>query len=142
MKLVIFEDETYEQFYPLTYLRAIFELRCGATSLADKIRRAAPGADVAYFARDLLAPVLRERLDAPVNDPASLAGDDVLLVNARWLVLDPEELKRVWVLRKVLNEMNPLEAMELLINKMKKTRSNAEFLMSLNVEAIERQIKD
>jgi transcription termination factor Rho len=58
------------------------------------------------------------------------------------LLLDPEELKRVWVLRKVLNEMNPLEAMELLINKMKKTKSNAEFLMSLNVEAIERQIKD
>jgi len=58
------------------------------------------------------------------------------------LLLDPEELKRVWVLRKVLNEMNPLEAMELLINKMKQTRSNAEFLMGLNVEAIERQIKD
>ncbi len=56
------------------------------------------------------------------------------------LLLDPEELKRVWILRKVLNEMNPLEAMELLINKMKNTRSNAEFLMSLNVDAIERQI--
>ena len=92
MKLVIFEDETYEQFYPLTYLRAIFELRCGASSLGEKIRRAVPDADVAYFARELLAPVLRERLDGPVNDPASLAGDDILLVNARWLLLDPGEL--------------------------------------------------
>jgi len=92
MRLIIFEDETYDQFYPLTYLRPIFELRCGATSLADKIRRAAPDADLAYFARDLLAPVLRERLDAPVNDPATLAGDDILLVNARWLLLDPADL--------------------------------------------------
>ena len=54
------------------------------------------------------------------------------------LLLDPEELKRVWVLRKVLNEMNPIEAMELLIGKMKNTGSNAEFLMSLNVDAIDR----
>jgi transcription termination factor Rho len=54
------------------------------------------------------------------------------------LLLDPEELKRVWVLRKVLNEMNPIEAMELLIGKMKNTGSNAEFLMSLNVDVIDR----
>ena len=92
MKLCIFEDEAYEQFYPLTYLRAIFELRCGATSLADKIRRAAPDAEVAYFVRDLLAPVVRERLGSPVNDPASLTGDDILLVNARWLLLDSSQL--------------------------------------------------
>jgi transcription termination factor Rho len=47
------------------------------------------------------------------------------------LLLDKEELRRIWLLRKVLNEMNPLEAMEQLIEKLKKTRSNAEFLMSL-----------
>jgi transcription termination factor Rho len=49
------------------------------------------------------------------------------------LLLDPEELKRVWVLRKVLNDMSPVEAMELLKEKMGRTKSNAEFLMSLNV---------
>ncbi|MEQ8765965.1 MAG: transcription termination factor Rho, partial [Planctomycetota bacterium] len=48
------------------------------------------------------------------------------------LLLDPEELKHVWILRKVLNEMNPIEAMELLIDRMKKTKSNAEFLLSMN----------
>ena len=47
------------------------------------------------------------------------------------LLSSPEELKLVWILRKVLNEMNPVEAMELLIDKMKKSRSNAEFLMSM-----------
>jgi len=48
------------------------------------------------------------------------------------LLLDPEELKRVWLLRKVLHELSSEEAMELLINKLSKTKTNAEFLMSLN----------
>ena len=92
MRLCIFEDGTHESFYPLTYLRAIFELRCGATSLAEKIRQVAPQAPVAYFARDVLAPVLRERLAAHVNSHAVLQGDDLLLVNGRWLLLHPGQL--------------------------------------------------
>ncbi len=47
------------------------------------------------------------------------------------LLLAPEELRRVYVLRKVLSEMNPVEAMELLVEKMRKTENNAEFLVSL-----------
>ncbi len=47
------------------------------------------------------------------------------------LLLSPEELRRVYVLRKVLSEMNPVEAMELLVEKMRKTENNAEFLLSL-----------
>ncbi|MEN8151625.1 MAG: transcription termination factor Rho, partial [Planctomycetota bacterium] len=49
------------------------------------------------------------------------------------LLLDPEELKRVWLLRKVLNDMSPVEAMELLKDKVGRTKTNAEFLMSLNL---------
>jgi transcription termination factor Rho len=49
------------------------------------------------------------------------------------LLLDPEELKRVWLLRKVLNETNPVEAIELLRERLTKTKTNAEFLMSLKV---------
>jgi transcription termination factor Rho len=49
------------------------------------------------------------------------------------LLFDPEELRRVWILRRVLNDMNPVEAMELLTGRMKKTKSNAEFLMSMNL---------
>ncbi|HKI33026.1 MAG TPA: transcription termination factor Rho, partial [Gemmataceae bacterium] len=49
------------------------------------------------------------------------------------LLLDPEELRRVYILRKVLSDMNPVEAMELLTGRMAKTRSNAEFLMSMNL---------
>jgi transcription termination factor Rho len=47
------------------------------------------------------------------------------------LLFDPETLNKVWVLRKVLNSLNPVEAMELLIEKMKSTKSNKEFLNSM-----------
>jgi transcription termination factor Rho len=48
------------------------------------------------------------------------------------MLMHPDELNRVWILRKVLSELNPIEAMELLIDRLKKTKTNAEFLMSLN----------
>ena len=48
------------------------------------------------------------------------------------LLLDPDELKLVWVLRKVLNELPSDEAMQLIIEKLGKTKTNAEFLMSMN----------
>ena len=47
------------------------------------------------------------------------------------LLFTPEEIRRVWMLRKVLNEMDPVEAMEMLIQKIKKTRVNGEFLLSI-----------
>ncbi|MGC8642414.1 MAG: transcription termination factor Rho [Isosphaeraceae bacterium] len=49
------------------------------------------------------------------------------------LLMDAEELRRVWILRRVLNDMNPVEAMELLTGRMKKVKTNAEFLMSMNL---------
>ena len=48
------------------------------------------------------------------------------------LLLHPDELKRIWILRKVLNDLNSIEAIELLIEKLSKTTSNAEFLLSIN----------
>ena len=48
------------------------------------------------------------------------------------LLLDPEELKKVWLLRKALNELSSVEAMELLIGKLKKLKTNAEFLLSID----------
>src|SRR5246127_4983446 len=49
------------------------------------------------------------------------------------LLFDPEEKQRIWILRRVLNDMNPVEAMELLTGRMKKVKTNAEFLMSMNL---------
>lgn len=48
------------------------------------------------------------------------------------LLINDDELKKIWLMRKVLNELNSDEAMQLLIEKLSKTKSNAEFLMSLN----------
>jgi len=48
------------------------------------------------------------------------------------LLLDEYELNRVWILRKVLNPLNTVDSMELLIDKIKETQSNAEFLASMN----------
>jgi len=50
------------------------------------------------------------------------------------LLLDPKELELVYRLRKVLSDMNVVEAMDLLINRLKKVKSNAEFLMTMNLD--------
>ncbi len=49
------------------------------------------------------------------------------------LLMDPEELRMVWILRRALNDMNPVDAMEQLVGRMKKTKTNAEFLVSRNL---------
>jgi transcription termination factor Rho len=47
------------------------------------------------------------------------------------LLMAKEDLNRVWVLRKVLTPLSPVEAMELLLSKMGKTKSNNEFLAAM-----------
>jgi len=46
-------------------------------------------------------------------------------------LLHPDELNRIWILRKALKDVPAVEAMELLISRLKKTKSNAEFLINL-----------
>jgi transcription termination factor Rho len=48
------------------------------------------------------------------------------------LLMSPSDLSRVWLLRKVLNELSVVEAMEFLIERLKKTDSNKEFLDTMN----------
>ena len=48
------------------------------------------------------------------------------------LLLSREELASVWVLRKLINEMNIIEGMEFLLEKMRETKSNKDFLQSMN----------
>src|SRR5882757_1458986 len=48
------------------------------------------------------------------------------------LLMPPDELNRGWVLRKVLNPLSPVEAMELLCGRLSKSKSNAEFLASMS----------
>jgi transcription termination factor Rho len=48
------------------------------------------------------------------------------------LLVPKEELNRVWVLRKVLNQLSPVEAMELLCDKLTKSKSNGDFLSAMS----------
>lgn len=48
------------------------------------------------------------------------------------LLLDRNDLNRIWLLRKVLQPMNTVESMEFLLEKMQATKNNREFLDSMN----------
>ena len=56
------------------------------------------------------------------------------------LLLPKEDLNRVWVLRKVLTPLSPVEAMELLLSKMSKTKTNNEFLAAMQEGQVDRGI--
>lgn len=48
------------------------------------------------------------------------------------LLTDPVELQKIWLLRKLLHPMDDLQAVEFLIDKLKATKNNAEFIKSMN----------
>jgi transcription termination factor Rho len=48
------------------------------------------------------------------------------------LLLDPKTLQRMWIMRKMLSDMNPVEAMTLINDRFKQTKTNEEFLISMN----------
>jgi len=48
------------------------------------------------------------------------------------LLLPPDDLNRVWIIRKLLSSMNPADAMEFLLDRMRQTQSNEEFFASMN----------
>ena len=49
------------------------------------------------------------------------------------LLLDPQELEKVYLLRHVLSDMNPVESVELLRSRLAKVENNAVFLMTMNL---------
>ncbi len=75
------------------------------------------------------------QLDRRLSDKRIFPAIDINRSGTRKeeLLLDPEELKRIYLLRKVINDMNPVDAMDLLSQRIKKTQTNIEFLMSMNL---------
>src|SRR4026209_1013088 len=73
---------------------------------------------------------LEINLDRKLTDRRGFPSIDIPKSGTRKevLLLPKEDLNRVWVLRKVLTPLSPVEAMELLLSKMGKTKNNAEFL--------------
>ena len=72
-------------------------------------------------------------LDRKLADRRVFPAVDLLRSGTRKeeLLLSKKELDRTWILRKVLQQMSAVEAMELLREKMRKTESNAQFLESM-----------
>ena len=85
MRLILVDrcPEVRSRFHPLTLSRPIWELRTGMTTLAEKLVRKVGATDVACLVPDYMAEAYRARTTWPVNDPAALAGDDLLVVDPR-----------------------------------------------------------
>src|SRR6202008_187759 len=73
-------------------------------------------------------------LDRKMIDKRVFPGVDMNRSGTRKeeLLLPKDELNRIWVLRKVLNSLSPVEAMELMLERLAKTKSNKEFLDSMS----------
>jgi UDP-N-acetylglucosamine diphosphorylase/glucosamine-1-phosphate N-acetyltransferase len=82
-KLYIFEDNRFDQFFPLTYNRPVYQLICGINRLKDKIVRFFPGAEVNLLCRDDLEKILEMRTKQKVNDFEIKDEDELLFINGR-----------------------------------------------------------
>jgi UDP-N-acetylglucosamine diphosphorylase/glucosamine-1-phosphate N-acetyltransferase len=83
MRLVLIDNlpDVRSNFYPLSLGRPLSELRCGMSSLADKLIAKIKPESIAYFVPDYMAEVYRDQVKEPVNDTAALTGDDIILVD-------------------------------------------------------------
>ncbi len=79
-------------------------------------------------------------LDRKLADKRTFPAIDMTRSGTRKeeLLLTPEELNKVWILRKVLSTLTPIEAMELLIEKLGATKSNKDFLKSMETSSMEK----
>lgn len=85
MRLILLDCPTTlrQNFSPLALSRPIWELRCGMTTLGQKLVAKVGARDVAGFLPEYMADAYREATSWPINQLSSLAGDDLLLVDAR-----------------------------------------------------------
>jgi transcription termination factor Rho len=76
------------------------------------------------------------QLDRKLSNKRIYPSVDVNLSSTRReeLLLEKDMMNRIWILRNYLSDMNPVESMEFLRDRMAKTRSNEEFLISMNSE--------
>jgi transcription termination factor Rho len=73
-------------------------------------------------------------LDRKLSDKRVFPAIDIQRSGTRKeeLLQAKDDLQRIWVLRRVLNPLSPVEAMELLIDKLSKTRANSDFLSNMS----------
>jgi UDP-N-acetylglucosamine diphosphorylase / glucose-1-phosphate thymidylyltransferase / UDP-N-acetylgalactosamine diphosphorylase / glucosamine-1-phosphate N-acetyltransferase / galactosamine-1-phosphate N-acetyltransferase len=85
MRLIIVDRATEQRrhFWPLVLSRPIWDLRCGFTSLGERLQRKIGTTDVACFLPPYMAEAWQESTTWRVNDSAALKGEDLLVVDAR-----------------------------------------------------------
>jgi len=93
MKVLVFESSAFDLLYPLTYLRAVFDLRCGALTLREKVQEKFSDCELHLETRDVLVDVARDSYgQGAINSDERLEpDDDVLLVNAAAILTAPAE---------------------------------------------------
>lgn len=74
------------------------------------------------------------QLDRRISNRRIFPAIDLISSSTRRddLLLDEQTIQRMWIMRKYLADMNPVEAMEFMEQRMKQTRNNEEFLMTMN----------
>jgi len=92
MKLAIYEDEKFSNFYPLTYLHPVYDLRCGIFTLREKIEKYYGTKAEILFCHNYLSESLREINSEAIINPESL--ENTLLINGR-VIVDKDFLNSV-----------------------------------------------
>jgi UDP-N-acetylglucosamine diphosphorylase/glucosamine-1-phosphate N-acetyltransferase len=82
-KFYIFEDDKFDQFFPLTYNRPVYELICGIDRIKDKIASFFPEAETILLCRDYLEKVLQSKTGQKINDFNIKNEDELLFINGR-----------------------------------------------------------
>mgnify|MGYP001396175263 CR=1 FL=1 len=83
MNIIVYEDELYKNFLPLTWTRPVWDLRCGATTILERIKRKYWGSDIIFKGREPL-----------VKDPGEKI--DGQRVNGRILAITSREIRYPW----------------------------------------------
>src|SRR5208283_5765914 len=83
MQYCIFEDYAFSNFLPLVYFRPVFELRCGALSLREKLEAILPEGNIVFSCRSNLVPLFHEEFpELTIN---TVANEDTWFINGRLL---------------------------------------------------------
>jgi len=111
-----------------------FPLIFGPPARATRARRVARAVKGSYGTREAREAVGEASRIASPSDKRIFPAIDINRSGTRKeeLLMAPDVLQRVWILRKFLNELSRVEAMEFLINKMNDTKTNKKFLESMN----------
>ena len=109
MRLILLDRVTEKRFhfYPLALSRPIWELRCGMTSLADKLISKIGASDVACFVPPYMADVYRAQVRWPVNDSASLSSFSnsvsLLFISAEFTIASAKFNPKLHILKNAIS---------------------------------------